>query len=124
MAPLRSLARAMLAAMFVSGGIDAVRNPDRLVNAAKPLADQLGPTLDAVGLPTDPRTLVRLNGAAQVAGGLMLGTGLAARPGAVILAGSLVPTTFAGHPFWREEDPDRRKQQRVQFFKNVSMPGG
>jgi uncharacterized membrane protein YphA (DoxX/SURF4 family) len=124
MAPLRSVARAMLATMFISGGIDAIRNPDRLVNATKPLADQLGPTLDAVGLPTDPKTLVRLNGAAQVTGGVMLATGMAPRLGALTLAGSLVPTTFAGHPFWQEEDPDRRKQQRIHFFKNVSMLGG
>ena len=114
----------MLAAMFVSGGIDAVRNPDRLVPSTKPLVDQWGSALDSVGLPTDPKTLVQLNGAAQIAGGVMLGTGMAPRLGALTLAGSLVPTTFAGHPFWQEEDPDRRKQQRIHFFKNVSMLGG
>jgi len=114
----------LLAAMFVSGGIDAVRNPDRLVPSTKPLVDQWGSALDSVGLPTDPKTLVQLNGAAQIAGGVMLGTGMAPRLGALTLAGSLVPTTFAGHPFWQEEDPDRRKQQRIHFFKNVSMLGG
>ena len=72
MTPVRTVARAFLAAIFVKSGIDAVRNPDRLVDSAKPMVDQLAPALDAVGLPTDPRTLVRLNGAAHVAGGLML----------------------------------------------------
>ena len=43
---------------------------------------------------------------------------------AAVLAGSLVPTTLAGHPYWRVEDPAMRRQQRVHFFKNVGLFGG
>jgi putative oxidoreductase len=43
---------------------------------------------------------------------------------AVLLAGSLVPTTLAGHAFWTVEDPAARKSQRVQFLKNMAMIGG
>ena len=35
-----------------------------------------------------------------------------------------MPTTAAGHRFWEEQDPAERAQQRVHFFKNVSMFGG
>jgi hypothetical protein len=35
-----------------------------------------------------------------------------------------VPTTLAGHRFWEEEDETRRAQQRIHFFKNLSMLGG
>jgi hypothetical protein len=35
-----------------------------------------------------------------------------------------VPTTAAGHRFWEEQDPSVRAQQRIHFFKNVSMFGG
>jgi hypothetical protein len=40
------------------------------------------------------------------------------------IAATLVPTTLAGHPFWKEEDPAKRKMQRVQFLKNMAMMGG
>jgi putative oxidoreductase len=40
------------------------------------------------------------------------------------LAGALVPTTLAGHPYWREADPAIRRQQRIHFFKNVGLFGG
>ena len=40
------------------------------------------------------------------------------------IAATLVPTTVAGHPFWKEEDPAKRKMQRIQFLKNVAMMGG
>jgi hypothetical protein len=39
-------------------------------------------------------------------------------------AGSLVPTTIAGHPYWAVEDPSARKMQRIQFHKNMAMIGG
>jgi putative oxidoreductase len=124
MTPLRTVARAMLAAVFVRSGIDAMMNPDRLVERAKPVTDALSPALDSVGLPTDARTLVRVNGAAQVAGGLMLASGTAPRSGALLLAGSMVPTTFAGHRFWEENDPTRRAHQRIHFLKNLGLLGG
>jgi uncharacterized membrane protein YphA (DoxX/SURF4 family) len=65
-----------------------------------------------------------MNGAAQVAGGLLLATGHATTPAALVLAGSLVPTTLAGHAFWQTTDPTERAQQQVHFFKNVSLLGG
>ena len=43
---------------------------------------------------------------------------------ALALAGSLVPTTLAGHRFWEEEDDAARAQQTVQFLKNLAMFGG
>jgi putative oxidoreductase len=124
MTPVRTVARALLAAIFIKSGLDSVRNPDRLVETAKPTVDTFAPALDAVGLPTDPRTVVRLNGAAQVAGGLMLATGNAPRLGAAVLAGTLVPTTVAGHPFWSIEDPGERAKHRTHFMKNLALLGG
>jgi uncharacterized membrane protein YphA (DoxX/SURF4 family) len=41
-----------------------------------------------------------------------------------VLAATLVPTTAAGHRFWEEHDPTAKGQQRLHFFKNVSMLGG
>jgi putative oxidoreductase len=124
MTPIRTAARALLGALFVGSGVAALRNPGRLVSRAKPVTDQLTPALEAAHLPTDPETLVKLNGAVQVAGGLMLVTGHFTRPAATALAASLVPTTIAGHPFWTEEDPQRKAEQRLQFAKNLGLLGG
>jgi hypothetical protein len=46
------------------------------------------------------------------------------RLAALAIAGTLVPTTLAGHRFWEADEPQTRKQQRIQFLKNLSMLGG
>jgi putative oxidoreductase len=124
MTPIRTAARTLLGTLFVGSGVLALRHPDRLARQAKPVADQLSPALEAAGLPTDPETLVKVNGAVQVAGGLLLATGHFTRPAAAALAASVVPSTIAAHPFWAEEDPQRRSEQQVQFAKNLGLLGG
>ena len=118
----------MLASMFLVGGANALRNADALALRAKPVTERLVPLLRKAApqlpVPSDPVTLVRLNGAAQVGAGLALATGRAPRLSAAVLAATLVPTTAAGHRFWEESDPTTKTQQRNHFFKNVSMLGG
>jgi putative oxidoreductase len=125
MTPVRTAARAMLAAIFVSSGTDAVINPERLVAKAKPLTDRMAPLIERASphLPTEATTLVQANGAVQVVGALLLFTPLK-RPAAVALAASMVPTTLAGHPFWQASDRNERRAQRTQFLKNVGLLGG
>jgi uncharacterized membrane protein YphA (DoxX/SURF4 family) len=60
----------------------------------------------------------------QVLAGTALALGLAPRLSALALAGSLVPTTLAGHAYWTIEDPAARKLQRIQFHKNLALIGG
>jgi putative oxidoreductase len=126
MTPLRSVARGMLAAIFVSEGINALRDPERLVGPAKPVAEKLAPTLERIHpkIPTDAKTLVQVNGATQVIAGVLLATGRATTPAALALAGSLVPTTLAGHPYWKMQDPEERRKHQVSFLSNVGLIGG
>jgi putative oxidoreductase len=128
MTAIRLIARPMLASMFVTGGIDALTHAPAKVPTAEKVTDQV-PTLaeriaPRLPVPTDPATLVRINGGVQIVAGLALATGRAPRISALALAASLVPTTYAGHPFWEEQDKASRAAQRVHFFKNVSMMGG
>jgi uncharacterized membrane protein YphA (DoxX/SURF4 family) len=67
---------------------------------------------------------VRINGAAQVVAGATLALGWFPRLSALVLAGSLVPTTVAGHRFWEEDDPKAKSQQTIHFLKNLGILGG
>ncbi|HUC04958.1 MAG TPA: DoxX family membrane protein [Acidimicrobiales bacterium] len=116
------LAGALLAPMFISGGWDAFRNPESKVKAAEAVTGVLSSRFSFV--PDDPAVLIRLNGAAQVGAGALLATGHVRRVAAMVLIGSLVPTTYAGHRFWTEADEDRRAQQQIHLLKNAAMLGG
>ena len=115
----------MLASIFVVQGADAFAHPDPLVSHARRFTDRVGPALGNVNpnLNADARTLVRLNGAVMAAGGVLMVTPLR-RAAAATVALSLVPTTLAAHSYWEHEEPARRKQQRIQFLKNLGLLGG
>ena len=42
----------------------------------------------------------------------------------LVLAASLVPTTYAGHAFWQEHDPAKRAAADQHFLKNLGLLGG
>ncbi|MDP3894308.1 DoxX family membrane protein [Nocardioides sp.] len=124
----RLIARPMLASMFVVGAVNALRNTEAMAAKAAPVTDKVVPAArraaPQVPIPTDPVTQVRINAAAQILGAAALASGKAPRAGALVLAATLVPTTAAGHRFWEESDPDAKANQKIHFFKNVSMFGG
>ena len=107
--------------MFIAGGWDAAMRPKGKVGKASVVTEKV---ITNLGIDTDTEQLVRLNGSVQVAAGVMLAAGVLPRVAAATLAGSLVPTTLAGHRFWAEEDPQVRVAQRIQFLKNLAMFGG
>jgi uncharacterized membrane protein YphA (DoxX/SURF4 family) len=118
---LHDVARSMLAPMFVAGGLDAFNHPERKAEKADAVT---APVASALGVPDDTVAFVRVNGAVQMVGGALLGTGHFPRLAALMLAGSLVPTTLAGHRFWEATDERECAMQRIQFMKNVAMLGG
>ena len=125
----RFIARPMLASTFIVGAVSALRHADALGAKAKPVTDRIRPTLDkalpqVVTLPEDPVTLVRMNAALQLVAAVALARGRAPRISSTVLAASLVPTTLAGHQYWNESDPALKQQQKLHFFKNLSVLGG
>lgn len=122
----RLLARPMLASIFVVGAANALKNTSGPAGKAEPVTSRLVPLAKRAGipLPEDPETLVKLNAGVQLGAGLALATGRAPRLSAAVLAASLVPTTAAGHRFWEVSDPTQRTQQKLHFFKNLSVLGG
>jgi putative oxidoreductase len=114
--------------MFISGGINSLRNSDHLVNRAAPVTERLAPVVnkatESLPFSLDTKQMVQVNGAIHVVGGAMLATGRMPRLASLALAATLVPTTLAGHRFWEESDAQQRANQQVHFFKNLSMIGG
>ena len=121
LAPLRPAARVLTGSTYVLLGFDALREPGGRVDQAAPV---LATIRKVAPLPEDDELVVRGNAAVMVAGGTLLALGIAPRLSALALACSLIPTTLAGHSYWAIEDPAVRKQQRIQFHKNMALLGG
>ncbi|MDQ3988373.1 MAG: DoxX family protein [Actinomycetota bacterium] len=119
---LRRVARPLLAAIFVSSGIEELINPAPKVTATAPLLAK-GQEV----LPTDrhvePTTFVQADAAVKIGAGLLLAFGWAPRLAATALAVSHVPTTVAEHPF-RGTGGGAGAAQRAHFLKNAGLLGG
>jgi uncharacterized membrane protein YphA (DoxX/SURF4 family) len=113
----------MLAGIFIVQGYDTFRHPEKVAPRAEPVVRPLAERFPSV-VPAKTEDAVRLNGAVQLAAGACLAAGWFPRLAALTLAGTLVPTTAAGHRFWEAEEDADRKQQRIHFLKNLSMFGG
>lgn len=125
---LRAAARTMLASYFIVNGVKALREPEPLVEAAEPIAKRFvplvqkaAPTEVAGYIPDDTRTLVQINGALQIVGGLSLATGLGRRFGSGLLALSMIPHVLASNPLKAGAD---KAAAQSQLVKNIALLGG
>jgi putative oxidoreductase len=109
---VKSLGRILLSSMFIYGGAGAFSNPGKRVEL-----------VEQAGIPNARRATI-LNGAIMVISGIALAADIFPKLAATVLIGSLIPTTFVGHSFWRHDDPGSRAVNQIQFFKNASMLGG
>jgi putative oxidoreductase len=117
----RRIARPLLASIFIYGGVDAVRHPASKAPAADKVVADVPAKLPGVAT---TEQLVRLDGAVKIVAGTALAAGKSPRLAALVLIASLVPTTAAGHRFWEEHDPAKRKAQQLHFVKNAAIAGG
>ena len=116
-----TFARSFIAPAFIAGGLEGFRKPAENAKNIGPLATRMA---GRVGFRTDPVFLARVNGGVQVAAGALLAIGWVPRLSSAALAVSLVPTTIAGHRYWLEPEPEKRKQQRTELLTNLAMLGG
>jgi putative oxidoreductase len=123
---VRRIARPLLAAPFIALGVDALRNPGKRVEMAQPVVDKMTDVADKalpVQLPKDAEQWVKINAGVMVGAGSLLGLGRLPRLSALLLTGSMVPTTLAGHRFWEVDEPQGRMQQKIHFLKNLGLVG-
>lgn len=124
MRPVRTAARVLLSGVVITHGVRTLANPEPVVPRAAAVAGRISPLLERAGLPTDARSLVRINGTLHTIGGLLLATGRLTRLTAAVLAATLVPTTVVDHPFWNADDPEQRTNEQLHFMKNLGLFGG
>ena len=109
---LRSLRHLLLSGIFIFGGANTFFNPEsRAVKVAN------------AGIPS-PKQAAMLNGAIMTVAGTALACDVAPKLAATVLIGTLIPTTFVGHPFWTDQDPTSRSANRTHFLKNLAILGG
>jgi putative oxidoreductase len=124
---VRRIARPLLAAPFVYGGISTLRKPQDRVPGARPVVEKIAATADKqlpVHVPKDVEQWVKADAAVKVVAGALFALGRLPRLTALALSASIVPTTLAGHRFWEHTDPTERFGQLSNFLKNAGLLGG
>lgn len=120
MSPLRLLARPLLAAPFVATGLDHLRHPGPVTEAAGPHLDRLGRRL---GRSVDTQTAVRANGAVMAVAAALFATGRLRRLSATVMALTLVPVSSLDAPFWTEKDPEARRARFRLLLRDAGLLG-
>jgi uncharacterized membrane protein YphA (DoxX/SURF4 family) len=112
--------------VFIGQGIEALRRPEQAAETARPTVEGLHrlPEPAAAKIPQDPETVARVTAAVQIGGGLLLATGKLPRLASAALACTVVPGSLGDHMFWTETNPERRVEQRREFFTDLSLIGG
>jgi len=123
MSLLRFAARGLLAGFFVADGVKAAVNPGPEVERAEPWAQavagwlqQILPGALADRVPTNTETLVRIHGATQAIGALMMATGAFRRTGALVLAAAYAPKVAMAY---RSGGADK-----LDFLRELALLGG
>lgn len=124
---IRRLARPLLAASFIFGGVQVLRDVQGHAKAAAPVVNKVTKKTKEwlpEQVPTDAETLVKIDGLVKIGAGTMLALGKCPRLASMALADSLVATTLAAHAYWEIDDPQERTAQQIHFMKNMSLLGG
>ena len=118
---VRRLARPLLASVFITTGLDHFRHPGDKIEGARPLVKAAS---KVTGKQANTERAVRVNGALMTGAGVLFAMGKMPRLSAAMLAASLIPTTVAEHAFWKETDPETKREERRRFLNNAALLGG
>ncbi|MBT0768073.1 DoxX family membrane protein [Kineosporia sp. J2-2] len=117
---VRRVARPLLAAPLIQSGVDVARHPGPHAEAAKPVLNQVSGPLR---LPNDPVMVVRSAGAVTAVAGSLLALGRLPRLSALAIVAT-APVVQPVEPFWKEKDPELRRQKQATFVKTLGLIGG
>ncbi|OLD15113.1 MAG: hypothetical protein AUJ01_12925 [Acidobacteria bacterium 13_1_40CM_3_65_5] len=105
------LGRAMFGGFFAYNGVNHFRNQTMMSQNA-----------EAKGVPA-AEAAVPATGALLLAGGLSIMAGLKPKQGLAAIVGLLIPLTLQMHKFWEVQDPQQRKNEMINFSKNMALVG-
>ena len=114
-----AVARALMAPVFIRGGINQVKKAHRLAPSVDAALEEYGIEVSVSG-----EELVKLNGIGMTVAGSALALGVFPRTSALALAGLLVPTTLVGQAFWKTQDERKRATRLSGALSNAAIIGG
>lgn len=106
------IGRLLFGGFFILSGINHLRN-----------RKQMAPYAQAKGVPA-PELAVPLSGVPLLIGGTSILLGVKPKLGALAILGFLAGVTPVMHDFWRNEDPNERQINQINFLKNLALAGG
>lgn len=105
------LGRLLFGGYFVMSGINHFKNKGQLAQYSA-----------AKNVPM-PEVAVQASGVALIAGGASILFGVKPKLGSAALVGFLIGVSPIMHDFWKQEDPQQRMNDTINFMKNLALAG-
>ena len=106
------IGRILFGGYFLYNGINHLRNKR-----------QLAPYAASKGV-KNPEFSVAVAGIPLIVGGTSLLLGIKPKIGAIAVLGFLAGVSPIMHDFWRNQDPNERQSNMINFMKNAALAGG
>jgi putative oxidoreductase len=106
------LGRLIFGGFFIYNGINHLKNRKSLAEYAK-----------SKNVPS-AELAVAGSGVLLLAGGTSVLLGVKPRLGALAILGFLAGASPMMHDFWKDEDPNQRQSNMINFMKNLALAGG
>jgi putative oxidoreductase len=105
------IGRILFGGFFIHAGINHLKHRKSMARYA-----------EAKGVPA-PELAVTLSTVPLLIGGTSLLLGVKPKLGTLALLGFLAGVSPVMHDFWRNEDPNERSNNEIQFLKNLALAG-
>lgn len=122
---IRKIARPLLGASFIYGGVNSLRHPDEAAEELTPALEDIAgfvPQVEAIA--AKPRLTAQVLGGVQVAAGAALAIGKFPRLAALTLCGVHKVNSYAEFRSAPLEEPGDEVAQRKTLLKNLTILGG
>jgi|SRR5712671_833500 len=106
------LGRILFGGFFLYNGINHLKK-----------AKDMAPYAESKGVPA-PELAVKLSAVPLLIGGASLLLGVKPKLGALAIFSFLAGVSPVMHDFWRNENPEERMKNMVDFMKNAALAGG
>jgi putative oxidoreductase len=106
------LGRLIFGGYFVFSGINHFKQTRELADYA------------AMKKVPNPDLAVRVTGATLIAGGASILLGIKPKLGTAAIVGFLAGVSPVMHDFWKQQQPEQRMNEMINFTKNMALVGG